>query len=103
VPYWLAQHSRHHAIRRLLHQFERKTSADAVTHEQELLDPQVVHQPELIVGECTPRILGSNWPRGLAAVRVALVKGRRTEIDFLNGFVVRKGAEIGIPTPRTPR
>jgi 2-dehydropantoate 2-reductase len=28
-----------------------------------------------------------------------MVKGRRTEIDFLNGFVVGKGQEIGIHTP----
>jgi 2-dehydropantoate 2-reductase len=28
-----------------------------------------------------------------------MVKGRRTEIDFLNGLIVRKGEEIGIPTP----
>jgi 2-dehydropantoate 2-reductase len=28
-----------------------------------------------------------------------MVKGRRTEIPFLNGFVVRKGEEIGLPTP----
>jgi len=26
-------------------------------------------------------------------------RGRRTEIDSLNGFVVRRGAELGIPTP----
>jgi 2-dehydropantoate 2-reductase len=25
--------------------------------------------------------------------------GRRTEIDYLNGFIVRKGRELGIPTP----
>jgi 2-dehydropantoate 2-reductase len=25
--------------------------------------------------------------------------GRRTEIDFLNGFIVNKGRELGIPTP----
>jgi len=25
--------------------------------------------------------------------------GRRTEIDFLNGYIVRKGQELGIPTP----
>ena len=29
-----------------------------------------------------------------------VVKGRRTEIDWLNGFVVRRGAEIGIDAPR---
>ena len=28
-----------------------------------------------------------------------MVKGRRTEIDFLNGFIVRKGDEIGLRTP----
>src|SRR5690242_17921547 len=28
-----------------------------------------------------------------------MVKGRRTEIEFLNGFIARKGNEIGVPTP----
>jgi ketopantoate reductase len=28
-----------------------------------------------------------------------MVKGRRTEIEFLNGLIVRKGEEIGIATP----
>ena len=28
-----------------------------------------------------------------------MVKGRRTEIQFLNGFVVRKGKEVGIAAP----
>jgi len=28
-----------------------------------------------------------------------MVKGRRTEIEFLNGFIVRKGEEVGIATP----
>ncbi len=28
-----------------------------------------------------------------------MFKGRRTEIQFLNGFVVRKGEEVGIATP----
>src|SRR5258708_11627147 len=28
-----------------------------------------------------------------------MVKGRRTEIDFINGFVVRKGEEVGVPAP----
>jgi 2-dehydropantoate 2-reductase len=26
-------------------------------------------------------------------------KGRRTEIDFINGFIVDKGREVGIETP----
>jgi 2-dehydropantoate 2-reductase len=28
-----------------------------------------------------------------------MVKGRRTEIEYLNGFVVDKGATIGIDAP----
>ena len=28
-----------------------------------------------------------------------MVKGRRTEIEFLNGLISRKGDEVGIPTP----
>ena len=28
-----------------------------------------------------------------------LARGKPSEIDFLNGYVVRKGAELGIPTP----
>ena len=26
-------------------------------------------------------------------------KGRRTEIDYLNGYVIDKGREAGVPTP----
>jgi 2-dehydropantoate 2-reductase len=28
-----------------------------------------------------------------------VIKGRRTEIDGLNGYVVQKGQEVGVPTP----
>ena len=28
-----------------------------------------------------------------------IIKGRPTEIDFLNGYIVRRGRELGIPTP----
>jgi 2-dehydropantoate 2-reductase len=26
-------------------------------------------------------------------------KGRRTEINFINGFIVQKGEEVGVPAP----
>ena len=28
-----------------------------------------------------------------------MLKGRRTEIDFINGLIAEKGAEIGRPAP----
>jgi 2-dehydropantoate 2-reductase len=41
--------------------------------------------------------------RALGAGRPSLLqdmmKGRRTEVDYLNGYVVRKGREAGVPTP----
>ena len=44
-----------------------------VTDEQELLDPEMVHEAELIVGECVPWIAGWDRSGGLAAVGVALI------------------------------
>jgi 2-dehydropantoate 2-reductase len=41
------------------------------------------------------RSVGSGRPSLLQDV----MKGRRTEVDYLNGYVVRKGREVGIPTP----
>jgi 2-dehydropantoate 2-reductase len=28
-----------------------------------------------------------------------ILKGRRTEIEQMNGFIARKGAEVGVPAP----
>jgi 2-dehydropantoate 2-reductase len=41
------------------------------------------------------RSVGAGRPSLLQDV----LKGRRTEIDYLNGLVARKGREAGIPTP----
>jgi len=38
-------------------------------------------------------------PDQLSSTAQDLARGRPSEIDFLNGHVVRKGAEFGIPTP----
>ncbi|EFI52434.1 ketopantoate reductase family protein [Afipia sp. 1NLS2] len=38
-------------------------------------------------------------PDQYASTAQDLARGRPTEIDFLNGHIVRKGAEFGIPTP----
>ena len=43
--------------------------------------------------------LGAAMPMALSSTAQDLMAGRRTEIDDLNGFVVRRGAALGVPTP----
>jgi ketopantoate reductase len=38
-------------------------------------------------------------PKQMSSNAQDLARGKLSEIDFLNGYVVRKGAELGIPTP----
>jgi 2-dehydropantoate 2-reductase len=38
-------------------------------------------------------------PNQYSSTAQDLARGKLTEIDYLNGYVVRKGAELGIPTP----
>jgi 2-dehydropantoate 2-reductase len=53
-----------------------------------------------VEGLLTPKP-GAN-PRGdiqRPSMAQDILKGRRTEIDAMNGFIARKGATLGIPTP----
>lgn len=71
---------------------------------------------EDVIGECTAvaGALGISIPAGINDTVLALAgtmpeqysstaqdlsRGKPTEIDYLNGYVVRKGAELGISTP----
>jgi 2-dehydropantoate 2-reductase len=38
-------------------------------------------------------------PNQTSSTAQDLARGKPSEIDFLNGYVVRRGAELGIPTP----
>jgi 2-dehydropantoate 2-reductase len=42
---------------------------------------------------------GRNLGAGRPSLLQDVLKGRRTEVDYLNGYVVRKGKEVGVPTP----
>jgi 2-dehydropantoate 2-reductase len=42
---------------------------------------------------------GKSVGAGRPSLLQDILKGRRTEVDHLNGYVVRKGREIGVPTP----
>ena len=43
--------------------------------------------------------LGGAMPEALSSTAQDIVRGKPTEIDSLNGFLVRRGAETGVPTP----
>ena len=43
--------------------------------------------------------LAAMMPDQFSSTAQDLRRGKQTEIDHLNGFVVRKGAELGVPTP----
>ena len=75
------------------------------------------HAIEPLIGIAAQRIVDAAEGRGLADVEADLaaeakrrtggrpsllqdvLKGRRTEIDFLNGYVVTQGRTAGVPTP----
>jgi 2-dehydropantoate 2-reductase len=43
--------------------------------------------------------LGRVVPEALSSTAQDIARGKPTEIDSLNGFVVRRGAEMGVPAP----
>ena len=43
--------------------------------------------------------LADTMPQTMSSTAQDIAKGRATEIDYLNGYVVRKGASLGISTP----
>ena len=42
---------------------------------------------------------GKNVGAGRPSLLQDVLKGRRTEVDYLNGYVAQKGREVGVPTP----
>ena len=43
--------------------------------------------------------LGEAMSEATSSTAQDIVRGKRTEIDSLNGYVARRGAELGVPTP----
>jgi 2-dehydropantoate 2-reductase len=43
--------------------------------------------------------LGKSMTRASSSTAQDLARHKRTEIDSLNGYVVRRGIERGVPTP----
>ena len=43
--------------------------------------------------------LAKNLGPATSSTAQDIARGKRTEIDSLNGYITRRGAELGIPTP----
>ena len=56
-----------------------------------------VSMPEDLLGNILN--IPTMMPNQKSSTAQDLARGKPSEIDFLNGYVVRKGAEFGIPTP----
>ena len=91
MPDRLAQHARDDALRSPLHQLQGERAADAVAHEEELADAQMVHQPQLVVRECAPWVVDRDRAGGFAmlALRWSIVMQRKS---FLNTSITLKTA-----------
>src|SRR5262249_19970313 len=57
-----------------------------------------VELPEARLVEATFR-LGEGMSAATSSTAQDIHRGKRTEIDSLNGYVARRGAELGVPTP----
>ena len=70
----LRQHGRDDALGRPLQQVPDEGAADAEAHHHELVDAEVIHQAELVVGVGVPGPVDLERAGGLAAVGVAQVR-----------------------------
>ncbi len=93
----LRQHGRHHAIGRALDEIPDEGAADAEADHHELVDAEVIHHAEVVVGEGIPGSFGLERACGLAALGVAQVGRDATvlALELLDRVERRAGGEIG--------
>lgn len=56
-------------------------------------------KPDLVPKHAIMAIVGMKFRRLKSSMLQSLERGRRPEIDFMNGYVVTRGAELGVNTP----
>jgi 2-dehydropantoate 2-reductase len=75
----------------------RDVMRDTVIEVVKVARAEGVHLPDTIVEAVFK--LADVMPQTMSSTAQDLAKGKRTEIDHLNGYVVRQGETLGIPTP----
>ncbi|HTM45094.1 MAG TPA: ketopantoate reductase C-terminal domain-containing protein, partial [Polyangiaceae bacterium] len=43
--------------------------------------------------------IAQQMPEAMSSTGQDMMRGKRTEIDSLNGYIARRGAQLGVPTP----
>ena len=86
-PHYALSPLRSHAIHRVLGNCTPDQVLDAARGRDGTMDRRLARMSERISPAAATSLLQDHW------------KGRITEVDHFNGFVVRKGREKGIPTP----
>jgi 2-dehydropantoate 2-reductase len=75
----------------------RSLMRDAVNEVAQVARARGIDLPERIVEDAMK--LADAMPQTLSSTAQDIQSGRRTEIDHLNGYVVRTGEALGIATP----
>jgi 2-dehydropantoate 2-reductase len=75
----------------------RDVMRDAVIEVMALAKAKGVPLPDTLVEDAFK--LADAMPQTLSSTTQDIAKGKRTEIDHLNGYVVREGKALGVPTP----
>ena len=75
----------------------RGVMRDAVKEVLQVAGAKGVRLPENLVEAVFK--LADAMPQTISSTAQDILKGKRTEIDHLNGYVVRQGEALGIPTP----
>jgi 2-dehydropantoate 2-reductase len=68
----------------------------AVAHAANI-QPPGLEDPKAALGGALK--IAAQMSEALSSTGQDLIRGKRTEIDSLNGFVSRRGAQLGVPTP----
>jgi hypothetical protein len=87
----LAEHAGDDPLGGPLHQLQGKRAADAVAHKEELRDAEVVHQPQLVVGEGAPRVVDRDRAARFAAIGVALIHRDAAEVVLERRHRIKHG------------
>lgn len=72
------------------------TEVLAVAHAAKIHLPGVEGTPAAFEGAMK---IAAQMSGALSSTGQDLMRGKRTEIDSLNGYIARRGAELGVPTP----